>query len=180
VALFLPAFEALIVNEGGFSNHEKDPGGATQYGISLRFLQSLGTYGDIDKNGIVDENDIKLIDLDFSKDTYKKYFWDNNRYGDISFQGVATKVFDMAVNLGSVRSNKLLQTACNHVLDDDPLIVDGIIGGKTLGRVNKIDAVMMQNLLACISSNYYLRICEGNRSLKVFLKGWLARASKKY
>lgn len=180
MALFLPAFEALIVNEGGFSNHEKDPGGATQYGISLRFLQSLGTYGDIDKNGIVDEGDIKLIDLDFSKDTYKKYFWDNNRYGDISFQGVATKIFDMAVNMGSVRANKLLQEACNYVSSDEYLKVDGVVGSKTLGIINKVDASMMQNLLGCLSSNYYLRICEGNSSLKVFLKGWLARASKKY
>lgn len=180
MALFLPAFEALIVNEGGFSNHEKDPGGATQYGISLRFLQSLGTYGDIDKNRIVDEQDIKLIDLDFSKEIYKKYFWDNNKYGDISSQGVATKIFDMAVNMGSVRANKLLQEACNHVSDDDRLTTDGVIGGKTLGKVNKIDASMMQNLLACLSSNYYLRICEGNNSLRAFLKGWLVRASKKY
>jgi lysozyme family protein len=180
MALFLPAFEALIVNEGGFSNYKEDPGGATQYGVSLRFLKTLGTYGDIDRNGIVDEDDIKLIDLDFSKDTYKKYFWDSNRYGDITYQGVATKIFDMAVNMGSGRANRLLQEACNHVLSDNPLVIDGNVGGKTLGKVNKIDASMMQNILATLSSNYYLHICEGNEALKVFLKGWLVRASKKY
>lgn len=180
MALFLPAFEALIVNEGGFSDNKNDPGGSTQFGISLRFLQSLGTYGDIDKDGDVDADDIKLIDIPFSKNTYKIFFWDNNRYGDISNQGVATKIFDMAVNMGSGRANKLLQQACNHISTNEQIAVDGNVGAKTLSRVNMADPVMMQNLLAALSSNYYLSICAANSSLKEFLKGWLVRANKKY
>lgn len=180
MAEFKKSLSHILKNEGGYSDHSKDKGGATSLGISLRFLQSLGDYGDLDKNGIIDKKDIALVDQEFSEQTYLKYFWEPNNYGHIDNQGIATKVFDMAVNMGAGRANKLLQTACNYVVQGGALNVDGKIGAKTLTKIRTIDADFLQNLLCGVSAQYYMGISEHDASLKVFLKGWLIRAFKIY
>ena len=43
--------------EGGFVNDPRDPGGATKFGISLRFLRSIGL--DLNRDGIIDGIDIR-------------------------------------------------------------------------------------------------------------------------
>ena len=55
---FSKAITVILKHEGGFSNHSSDPGGATNYGISLRWLKSEGLYGDLDDDGDVDIDDI--------------------------------------------------------------------------------------------------------------------------
>lgn len=34
--------KVILKHEGGYVDHPNDPGGATKYGISLRFLQKNG------------------------------------------------------------------------------------------------------------------------------------------
>jgi lysozyme family protein len=44
------ALQFILHWEGGFINDPKDPGGATQYGISFRFLERFdANFGGIDR-----------------------------------------------------------------------------------------------------------------------------------
>ena len=42
---FDDAFDALIGNEGGYSNNPKDPGGETMWGITARVARAAGYTG---------------------------------------------------------------------------------------------------------------------------------------
>ena len=58
--------------EGGFVDHKNDPGGATNYGVSLRWLKNEGI--DIDGDGKIDINDIKALTPSKAAELFKKEF----------------------------------------------------------------------------------------------------------
>jgi len=172
MALFEKAIETVLMHEGGFSDHAADPGGATRYGISLRFLQQQGH--DVDGDGDVNENDIKALSLDTAIDLYREHFWSVNQYEKIMSQDVATKVFDMAVNMGSVRANKILQRSllsCGLLLKQD-----GVCGPQTISAINAISSGNLMAALRSESAGYYRLITAKNPAFESFIKGWLNRA----
>lgn len=156
MADFDQAFEVLMIHEGGYVNHPKDPGGETAYGISKRAYPDL---------------DIKMLTREDAKEIYRRDWWVPNRYGEIQHQALAEKVFSLAVNMGARRANKLLQRAVNKVEKTD-LLVDGVMGVKTLTVLNNAenpDHILAE--LKLLAVQYYLDL--GTRD---FLKGWIRRA----
>lgn len=180
MADYAPAFAKIIELEGGFTDHENDPGGATNLGISLRFLQQNDEYdlGDLDNDGDLDYDDIKLMTLADASKLYKKHWWDKYGYEGIPNQAVANKIFDMAVNMGARQAHKLLQRAINCVLGQRALVDDGLLGPKSSQAMQ----VALQQPLALLASlraqqeGFYRTLVAGNSSFKVFLQGWINRA----
>ncbi len=174
MAKFYQAIHVVIKHEGGFSNHPSDKGGPTNYGISLRFLKQKGIREDSDFNndGIVDLEDVHLVDLDLAVEIYKKHFWDKYHYKDIKSQKVANKVFDLSVNMGPRRAHILLQWAlrsCGQIL-----IIDGIVGPITLDALHHCDEEILLASYRSEAAGFYRRIARGDN--KKFLTGWLNRA----
>ena len=180
MAEFGSAFAKVIELEGGFVDHPDDPGGATNFGISLRFLQTQDDIelGDIDGDGDIDYDDIKKMTLQDAAKLYKKHWWDKFGYEQISDQGVANKLFDMSVNMGAKQAHKLLQRAINCVLGQNALTDDGLLGPKT----SQAMGIALQQPLALLAAlraqqgGFYRLLVAKNSKFKVFLNGWLARA----
>ena len=63
--LYSPFFDFTIKNEGGYNEIRFDNGGATNYGVSLRFLKDLYENGtiwvDLNNDGKVDELDMNIL-----------------------------------------------------------------------------------------------------------------------
>ncbi len=73
---FDKAVEKVLRHEGRYVNHPNDPGGATNYGISLRFLKQLGIEeADIDGDGFLNIEDIKAVTKEHAIRFYKLNFW---------------------------------------------------------------------------------------------------------
>lgn len=187
-------FEAVVNHvleiEGGFVDHKHDKGGATKYGISLRFLQSGGVIDqnldgykdfDLDFDGDIDGADIRKLNLLQAQNLYFKYFWEKYNCQHLP-KPIDAAVFDQAVNGGGVAAIKLLQKALNKI-GGIFVRVDGQFGPETRAAINKIsnDKLLITQLLIhyrIAAGARYADIAAKNPSQKVFLKGWMRRAGR--
>lgn len=173
------ALALLLPEEGGFNNILGDPGGPTNLGISLRFLQSLailnGTgdfdLADLDDDGDIDINDIRAMDPPAAARIYKKYFWDLFPMEEIPAQ-IAYVLFDVAVNSGQRVAAKLLQKAIG-------VTEDGDIGEETLYSLAMRDsAYSVADRMLYLRRTQYKNYAVHNPKLSKFLKGWLNRVDQ--
>jgi lysozyme family protein len=168
VSSFDLAIPIVLEHEGGFVNDIHDPGGATKYGLSLRFLKRLGIMVDYDHDGDVDEKDIRAMSRADAVAFYSAIFWDPGSFGDVHDQQCATKLFDAAVNMGAGQANRLALRAC---------------GLPDLGSWMPIDAINAAKPSAWLTamireqSAFYHQIVARRAESGRFLPGWLQRAS---
>jgi lysozyme family protein len=190
------AVTKLLGVEGGFVDDPADAGGATKYGISLRFLIAEGAIDadhngfedyDLNMDGDIDGADIRLLTMSDAVALYYRCFWD--RYHLESFPDpLADVLLDQEVNDGAIGGNKLLQRAINscsaHIAGVERLNVDGVLGEKThdaLDAVLEHPAMGMPALLEAYreaARARYRAIVAANPNDQKFLRGWLARADE--
>lgn len=162
-ANFQKALKAVLVHEGGYSNHPKDPGGATMQGVTQRvydaFRSKLGR----------PHRAVKLMDKAERDAIYKEQYWDAVRGDDLP-SGVDYAVFDGAVNSGPVRALKWLQQSLKTYHG----AIDGQMGLGTLRAVREDE-----NNDALID-----RMCDRRMAFlgalgtwPVFKKGWTKRVA---
>lgn len=163
----------VIAQEGGFVNDPKDPGGATKYGISLRFLKTVDpALADLDQDGDIDMDDVWAMSEPQARVFYMKYFYEPlniDQYGP----ALGAVILDTAVNMGRSRSLRLLQqalTVCGH-----PVPVDGVAGPVTRAAVARINkrGLIVSYLLCRVF--VYADLCQANKELRRFFFGWINR-----
>jgi lysozyme family protein len=163
---FPAALRETLRHEGGYVDHPRDPGGATNLGITLRTAQEAGL--DIDRDGDVDKIDVSLLTLREVGPIYKAKYW-NAVEGDRLPSGVDLMVFDAGVNSGPTRARRWLQEA----LKVHP---DGIIGKQTLAALEKARPVEVIERLRLIRYAHYRSL----DTFDVFGKGWMRRLAGVY
>ena len=155
---FRSALAHVLRHEGGFVHHPKDPGGATNKGITLatyrRFINPSGSVSDLRK----------ITDAQVAE-VYKRQYWDEVS-GDILPSGVDYCVFDFAVNSGPSRAIKHLQMAVNV----EP---DGELGSVTIGATIKADSAETINRIC----NTRLQFKKRLKTWPTFGKGWSRRVA---
>ena len=162
MADFSPAFEELLKWEGReYVNDPADPGGGTKFGISSRAYPDL---------------DIRHLTAQDAAVIYRRDYWNPLQLDKVRDQTVASRAFNIGVNLGTVRGAKVLQVAVNRFLGCRPIPVDGRIGPQTLGAVNRQDAVALDAALRVEQGRYYLALVDAKPALGKFLHGWMNRA----
>lgn len=167
------AADILMKQEGGLTNDKVDPGGITNYGISLRYLQSIGL--DIDGDGKVDENDIRAITPNQAREIYRTRWWDKHRYNEIHDIDIAAKMLSLGVNMGAGRANRILQSSINRIAQH-PIKVDGIVGNHTLNAANSLPILTLLDEIKLNAVHYYVKLVLNNRAFEKYLLGWLRRA----
>lgn len=114
---YQPSLKELLGHEGGYTNDPKDPGGPTNWGITI---DDAKMYWRVDATAA----DVKAMPLDVAKNIYKAKYWDAVR-GDELPAGVDYCVFDYGVNSGIHRAIPLLQRIVG-------VTVDGKMGLETI------------------------------------------------
>lgn len=171
-------FNHLIDDEGGYLPGRKakrigDLGGATNHGISLRFLKTCKVdLADINHDGTIDEKDIVLLTKQQAKQLYFKYFW-NPLYIDIKHVQLANRIFNFGVNAGKRTSVKVLQRTVNKLMDIPLLRVDGIFGRNTLKAVKNVDREKLYRLYIIEVEDYYRSLNKPQ-----FMRNWMRRLSR--
>lgn len=170
---FQACLAAILEHEGGLTNNENDPGGITNWGISLRFLKHFGL--DLNKDGTINEDDVINISEDTVESIYRKCWWDKYQYAKFNDLIVVEKVFDTAVNMGPFGAHKILQIAINR-LNDNPIKVDGILGDLTFEAANKTEPNNLRQELRNCQEHRYVEILAENPKMEWARKGWIIRS----
>ena len=158
---FLRAVEVVLKHEGGYVNNPADPGGETKYGISKR------SYPNLDIENLTREQAIEI---------YYRDWWQKYRYGEIEDLTVATKVFDLSVNMGPSTAHRLLQRAINFTGAGN-VVVDGMIGPITLSVLNyEGNPEKIVQTLRFMAAEHYHELAKKRPASRGFLFGWLNRA----
>lgn len=165
MAEFLPAFERMIVNEGGYVLHTVagDRGGMTYAGIARNFHPSWQGWK------VIDQGETPPAEL--VRQFYRSNFWAPLRLDDVEHQEVAGNLFDFGVNAGLGTAAKLAQLVVG-------VTPDGKVGAKTLSALNAIDPDLFVARYALAKIARYRDIVVKNRTQQRFLVGWLNRALK--
>ncbi len=179
MAHFERAVKLTLQHEGGYANVRGDPGGPTKMGITLATLsRALGREADLDHDGHVDADDVKLLTREQAEAIYRRIYWDEPGLELIRDDRVAAKVFDFGVNAGPRAAIMLLQRAIDHTAPPGVRHVadDGVLGPKTLASLAACDPEIILQAFASEQALFYLRCIEHDPVKLEFKAGWLARA----
>lgn len=155
-ANFSACLAHVLTSEGGYVDHPKDPGGATNMGITLGTLSLW-------RGHRVSKTDVQSLQRDEAAAIYRKHYWDQLRGDDLP-AGLDLVAFDAAVNSGVYRGGKWLQQAIGAV-------PDGIIGPRSLALAKASDASQAVTKAIRSRKNFLLSLSTWSS----FGRGWSKR-----
>jgi lysozyme family protein len=107
----------VLAHEGGYTNDPRDPGGPTNWGITLADAH-------LHWKPTATAADVKAMPVSVAKDIYRAKYWNALRCDDLP-AGVDDTVFDYGVNSGIGRAGKVLRRVLG--LPDDDWHVTSVV-----------------------------------------------------
>jgi lysozyme family protein len=154
------ALRRLLAHEGGYTNHPSDPGGPTNFGITLadyrKYIKPDAT-----------ATDVRAMSVDQAKAIYRKRYWDAQRCDELP-AGVDYSVFDYGVNSGTGRSGKVLRRILG-LPDTTHLVTDEVL--RAVGRRDP------KALITAINEER-LAFLKRLQTWPVFGRGWGRRVAE--
>lgn len=183
MSMYEQAFSVLRRLERGFLSDLTEGGG--DYGISVRYLRSVGRVkdkgfpdADLQGDGSVEMEDIQRLSSDAAFELYRPGFWTAQPYFQ-THQPIATKLFCSAVNVGVLPANKLFQRGLAHF--GYALKEDGQLGPKSMNAYRVCSALHGDIAVLAVYKaelcGYYRQIAAAYPKEKKHLPGWLNRVA---
>lgn len=174
--------EEIVAREGGYVNDPDDPGGATNFGVTLGTMQRLGL--DITGDGRVTEADVRRLSRAQAVQIFTTHYFLRPRIAELPPALHAT-VFDMYVNAGA-NAVKILQRLL--VAMRIPVAIDGIIGPQTIAATARAQAAAPDHLADAYGiarRNYYFALADRRPASRKYARrrdggkgGWIRRAEE--
>lgn len=163
---------AVFNTEGGYSNNPKDPGGATNHGITEQVARANGYTGDM-----------RNLSKELAASIYYESYIVKPGFGPLlEIQpAVAEKLTDIGVNAGPGRASRWFQTSLNALnrggKDYPDIAVDGNVGPGTIRAYQSLSLVrgkvkacqLMIKTLDGQQTMHYLSLTN----LEDFTVGWV-------
>lgn len=156
----------ILSFEGDYVNDPRDPGGATNRGVTIATWRQVGY--DKDGDGDIDVADLKLITpADAVSRVMKPHYWDRWQADRIKSQSVANIVVDWLW-----ASGKHGITGVQKLLG---VKVDGIVGEKTLAALNAQDPRALFDHIHRARVRFIDQVIAGRPTSACYRSGWLRR-----
>lgn len=164
---FASCLPLILKHEGGYVDHPKDPGGATNLGITHKVLarwRSVSPWWKLPKS------EVENLDGAEAGQIYENLYWRPSKAPDVP-SGLDLALFDFAVNSGPARAAKALQAELK-------VKVDGFIGPLTLSALKARIAVEGAGGLIAALCDRRLTFLQKLATYAVFGRGWSRRVSE--
>ncbi len=161
---FAASLKQVRRHEGGFVNNSKDPGGATNMGITLNTLTNWRALPQT-------ASDVQNLTRLEAKQIYMAYYWNPVRADDLPI-GVDYMAFDFAVNGGVNRSARFLQECVGTEQD-------GAVGPLTVAACVLISPILLVKAFHNVKMEFYQNAIHPKTKAPLwptFGKGWSRRA----
>ncbi len=184
----LAAIYKTLGHEGGFVNDSRDPGGATNRGVTLQTM--IDNDIDVNGDGVVDINDVRILPLQTAVLLYaERYIFDWNFH--LIPLCLQDSVFDHGVLSGQHNAGKLLQRVINKCGRGMLVSEDGRVGPRTINACKKMVAELGEDtariVYALARRDWYFKLVRVYRpDLRCYVirdsdggkAGWITRAEK--
>ena len=174
--------QEIVAREGGYVNDPDDPGGATNYGVTVHTMRRLGL--DLTKDGVVDANDVRVLTRAHAISIFVEHYFRGPRIDQLPVS-LQASVFDMYVNAGA-NAVKILQRLLVEMRID--VVVDGVIGSKTIRATKEAMAAAPDHLVDAYGiarRNYYYDLADRRPASRKYARrrnggkgGWIRRAEE--
>tara|TARA_R110002049_G_scaffold23545_3_gene83347 strand:+ start:67985 stop:68596 length:612 start_codon:yes stop_codon:yes gene_type:complete len=174
--------QGIVAREGGFVNDRDDPGGATNYGVTIHTMRRLGL--DLTGDGRVDVSDVRSLTRAQAVEIFIKHYFDAPLIAELPEPLHAT-VFDMYVNAGG-NAVKILQRLLRDMGHD--VAVDGALGPQSIAATHAAMRAAPDHLVDAYGiarRNYYFRLADRRPASRKYARnraggkgGWIRRAEE--
>lgn len=172
----------IVAREGGFVNDPDDPGGATNHGVTIGTLRSLGM--DVNRDGRIDVADVRALTRAQAEQIFVEHYFRRPRLAELP-EPVQASVFDMYVNAGA-NAVKILQRLITRM--GFPATDDGVIGPRTIAAARDAAEAAPRHLADAYGiarRNYYYALADQRPASRKFARtkaggkgGWITRAEE--
>lgn len=174
--------EEIVGREGGFVNDPDDPGGATNFGVTIGTMRRLGL--DLTGDGQVSEADVRALTRAQAVAIFLEHYY--RRPGIAALpEALQPSVFDMYVNAGG-NAVRILQRLLGEMGHD--LTADGVIGPQTIRAAQAAYQAAPDHLADAYGiarRNYYYALADRRPSSRKYARrrdggkgGWILRAEE--
>ncbi len=171
---------AIVAREGGFVNDPDDPGGATNFGVTLGTMRRLGI--DLNRDKSIDIKDIRALTSAQAVDIYVEYYFKRPRISQLPVP-LQASVFDMYVNAGT-SAVKILQRLLSQM--GYSCADDGVLGTGTIAQAEIAFGAAPLHLVDAYGiarRNYYYALGDARPASRKYCRardggkgGWITRA----
>jgi lysozyme family protein len=159
-ASYEEALRRVLAHEGGYSDHPADPGGPTNFGITLadyrKYVKPDATAADV-----------CAMPVEEAKAIYRRRYWDAQACDDLP-PGVDYAIFDYGVNSGIGRSGKVLRRCLGLRASTSRVKAEVVAAAKAADATQLIASICDERLR-------YLKSLE---TWSVFGRGWERRVGE--
>ncbi|MCF6327098.1 MAG: hypothetical protein L3J21_07395 [Devosiaceae bacterium] len=156
----------ILRHEGGYVDNPKDPGGATNFGITRK---TLARWRQVSPWWKLPKSQVRTIKQPEVKAIYRSLYWNRCRASILPI-GLDYTVFDFAVNSGPSRAIRHLQAVLG-------VMRDGIVGPITLNAIESFVVSKGVGELIKKLINQRLGFLRRLTGFKTFGRGWTRRVA---
>jgi lysozyme family protein len=164
---FARCLDAVLRQEGGYVDHPKDPGGATNLGITRK---TLARWRGVAPWWKLPKADVMALDKSEAGRIYRSQYWQRVA-GPKLPAGLDLALFDFGVNSGPARAVKALQAELK-------VKADGFVGPVTLGALKgRIAVAGIAGLIVALCDGR-LNFLQRLAIFATFGRGWSRRVAE--